>query len=854
MGSAVDPQNLDRELVRYQAAGLGGVEVTHIYGVKGWKDREIPYLSPKWMEMLDHAIKSAVSLGMETDMTTGTGWCLGGPTVSPADANASIVARTQDLQPGASLTGTFDPVSTQALVAFSPNSKPIDLTRRIGPDGRVDWTADGGPWRVYAISQKPSGQMVKRSAPGGAGPMLNPFYPDAITRYMQWFQKPFADTFPSGPSAGYRPHLNALFQDSYEYNSNWSPDFLAQFQKLRGYPLQTELPALLGSAQDDHTARVKSDYRETISDILTLESMPIWVRWAHAHFSRARYQAHGDPGNLLDLYAIADIPETEMFHLARNILVSKFASSAAHVAGKPLAGAETGTWLSEHFTETLAEMKNLVDDMFLAGINHVIYHGTAYSPDEAPWPGWCFYASTEMNPRNSIWRDVPTLNAYITRSQSILQSGSSDNDVLLYWPIYDRWSDPQGMVQNFDILGNWFDTQPIGKTAQRLWDRGFSFDYISDRQLLNIKLDHGHLVLSGSRYRAIVIPPSHLMPVATMTQLVALARQGIPVIFDTKLPDDVPGLADLDNRRRQLQSILHGITGAVSGQSAPVLSSDIEEALADSGVHREQMTDHPGVHYVRRSSPAGLDYFIANLGNQPLNDWVTLSTHARSIAVMDPMTGQTGLASIRAADSTHTQLRLQLDPGQSIVLRTFSEAESGPAWPVRETTTSIPLTGTWSVKFLSGGPALPAPYQTGTLTSWATEPDAQAFAGTALYSLTFDAPPSFNLHAPFSIDLGNVAQSARVRLNGKPLGTLIIPPWRVEATSLLPKANLLEVEVTNVSANRIRDMDIRKVPWKIFDPPDILSINYKPFNAAGWPLTDSGLLGPVTLDTQSSQK
>ena len=87
-----------------------------------------------------------------------------------------------------------------------------------------------------------------------------------------------------------------------------------------------------------------------------------------------------------------------------------------------------------------------MDDLFLSGVNHVFYHGTCYSPDEAGWPGWLFYASTQMNPRNSIWHDVPALNDYVARCQSILQSGKSDNDVLLYWPIYDFWSNPAGRL------------------------------------------------------------------------------------------------------------------------------------------------------------------------------------------------------------------------------------------------------------------------------------------------------------------------------------------------------------------------------------------------------------------------
>ena len=67
------------------------------------------------------------------------------------------------------------------------------------------------------------------------------------------------------------------------------------------------------------------------------------------------------------------------------------------------------------------------------------------------------------------------------------------------------------------------------------------------------------------------------------------------------------------------------------------------------------------------------------------------------------------------------------------------------------------------------------------------------------------------------------------------------------ATALNPKGNRLEVEVTNVSANRIRDLDRRGVAWKNFNDINMVNLDYKPFDASSWPLTDSGLLGPVTL-------
>ena len=96
--------------------------------------------------------------------------------------------------------------------------------------------------------------------------------------------------------------------------------------------------------------------------------------------------------------------------------------------------------------------------------------------------------------------------------------------------------------------------------------------------------------------------------------------------------------------------------------------------------------------------------------------------------------------------------------------------------------------------------------------------ELQAFAGTAKYETTFDAPnPRSAIRDPqFFLDLGDVRQSARVSVNGKDYGTLITPPFRVVVDNLKPTGNALEVEVTSVAANRIRDLDRRGVNWKTF--------------------------------------
>ena len=120
------------------------------------------------------------------------------------------------------------------------------------------------------------------------------------------------------------------------------------------------------------------------------------------------------------------------------------------------------------------------------------------------------------------------------------------------------------------------------------------------------------------------------------------------------------------------------------------------------------------------------------------------------------------------------------------------------------------------------------------------------FGGTARYKLEFDAPAT--KADDWLLDLGDVRESARVRINGKDVGTLWSIPLRVRVGAFLkPGRNVLELDVTNLAANRIRYMVQQKAPWKIMREINFVNINYRPFDASGWALTPSGLLGPVTL-------
>ena len=442
-------------------------------------------------------------------------------------------------------------------------------------------------------------------------------------------------------------------------------------------------------------------------------------------------------------------------------LINKFASSAAHVSGRPLASAESFTWLGEHFSATLNEIKQAADRMFLAGINHLIYHGTAYSPANVTWPGWEFYASNEFNSRNAFWRDLPAFNQYVARVQSFMQAGEPDSDVLLYWPIWDSWHAESKSRMDFRVHNPlWFHDRPFGRLARTLHESGIAVDYVSDRQLArNISVRGGHIRSPGAGYSAIVVPSTEHMPPETLARLIALARDGATVIFVGGLPPDVPGFAELTKRRAQLAASSReitwnaqkdGIRTARVGKGRTLTGDEIEPLLASAGVRRDHLAEQPELHVIRRTTTGSRaterQYFA--LAARRIDRWVPLTGNPSGVTVMDPMLGRSGVGQMRTANG-QTEMYVQLDSGQSLILRTFSKKVSGTPWPYsRPQGNAVALNGTWGVSFVDGGPVLPRAFSSDSLVAWTGRGDADAdrFAGTARYAITFDAPDNAPRH------------------------------------------------------------------------------------------------------------
>ena len=807
-GSAVDNASLTWQMEKMAAAGIGGVEITPIFGAKGYESRYIEFLSPKWMEMLEHVGREGKRLGLGIDMATGTGWPFGGPWISEEESLKRVVLR----------------------------------------DGKLT----GEPIRM----------PVKRAAPGGEGLVLDPYSTHALQNYLMPFEKAFA-TFPKGLVRG-------QFHDSFEYyNASWTQKFAEVFKSLHRYDIQHYASLLLSKPSDitagarDTLARIKHDFRKTLEQ-LHLDYLRTWVEWSHKHGFIVRNQSHGAPANLLDLYANADIAETEVYgstpfpipglrRLDNEIrhdqdvpesLVIRMASSAGHVVGHHLSSSETCTWLREHWKVSLAYVKPEIDRIFADGINHVFYHGTVYSPKDVPWPGWLFYASTQFNPNNTWWDDFAAVNRYVGRVQSILQRGRPDNDILLYWPISDVWENEEGLMKQLSVHDvKWLTNEPVGKLASELMNNGYSFDYISDAQLRQTRVHSKRLITPGSAYKVVVVPTMRRMPLSTLQRLKQLVDSGATIIFQS-LPEDVAGFGNLESRRTQFKLLSSKFAHDV------FVKNNVLNALSVINIPRESIADS-GISFIRRAYKSGHDYFFTNLTAKKFEGWVTLGVPAQAALLRDPLTGVTGYAAIKFVNKGPAQIYLQLFPGESILLETSKipvVVSHKNSWRYYETIQSpVQLIGSWKIKFIQGGPELPAEIQTSVLKSWTDfgEEPAKRFGGTARYRIEFNAPGKAD---EWMLDLGEVRESARIRMNGRDVTTVWSLPFQVRVGAFLkPGKNVLEIDVTNLAANRIRDMDQRKVNWKIMHEINFVDIHYKPFDASAWELTPSGLIGPVKL-------
>lgn len=812
LGSAVTTNDLQWNIGEYASKGIGTLEITPLYGVQGNDKNNIPFLSRDWMEALRTCQMFGDQYDIQMDMNCGTGWPFGGPEVPIEEAACKLVCVD-------TLVSHFRLTEIDLSVRNPKDARFAELdTILVYPEGEM--------FRIIAVYTGRTGQKVKRAAPGGEGWVIDHFSKTAVKHYLERFDRAFTE---SGV-----PYPKVFFNDSYEvYNADWTPTFFEDFYRLRGYRLEDHMPELLGDVEDKDY-KVLSDYRETLGDLLLSNFTEQWTAWAHSHGAKTRNQAHGSPANLIDNYAAVDIPEIEGFGLSEfgikglrvdsgkirhndsDYSMMKYAASAAHIMGKPITSSETFTWLTEHFRTSFAQCKPDLDLLFCAGVNHVFFHGTCYSPKDDPWPGWKFYASVDMSPTNPLWRDQQSFDDYITRCQSFLQMGKPDNDFLVFLPVRDMWARPKGKGTKGLLMQ--FSIHDMGKLApdfiKSILDidkAGYDCDYISEKYLMGVRVGKNGTLMTeaGTTYRALIIPGSGRMSDECRNHIETLKSQGATIIYGVE-----------------------------------------KKAMARVAKAEDIRTTY-GMKMIRRSNDKGYHYFISNLTDKDVRNYVRLSVPFKDAYLYNPVTGE-----ISRAEVTDGKIFLDLRSGESVIIRTYNEVQETncllSSRSTEEKASTLELTNTpWTFSFIESTPKVEGTLKLDTLKTWErlALPNADITMGTGVYETAFKSEGQKRGEHTI-IDLGDVRETARVYVNGKYAGCAWCVPYELDITKFIVKGNnTLRIEVTNLPANRIADLDRKGVKWRKFNEINFVKLYYKEGDYTDWKPVASGLNSHVRIIT-----
>lgn len=862
------------------------------------------FASPEWVALFRRALEQADQLGLELSLNIQSGWNLGGPRVSNDDTVKKLVWTEREgsgpgpidiaLPPLPRVDGyghdlfvlayrVRHPLSagvanwpaktleqklpfTGPNAFFLMNSAPktdllvapetdqpgeadaapadlVDVSRFLGADGHFRWTAPEGKWCILRFGCTLADvHRVSTQSDGWAGNAIDVFDRGAFDRYAAGVIVPLLESV--------RPYvgrsLKYLHTDSWEVDLiNWTPTLRAEFIRRRGYDPLPYFPAFAGRIVGSRTTtdRFLNDYRKTLGDLAVDNHYRPFSELAH-HYGMGIHPESGGPHytpiDAQRCLGMDDVPMSEYWARSKTHRTTdesrffvKQPASAAHTYGRPLVSAEAFTTIGPHWQETLWDnLKPSFDYAIGEGLNRVVWHAFVCSPQSAGVPGQQYFAGTHLNPNVTWWNHSAPFFAYLNRCQAMMQRGGFVADVLYYYGDH---------VPNFTQLRA-SDPAHVGA--------GYDYDVITEEALLQRATvqDHRIVLPDGMSYRLLVLPPEHLISLPVLRKVRDLVAAGAAVVGPR--PDAASSLSDqpaADTEVRQLAAELWRDPATAKGGPRVIADATAREVLQAQGVAPD--ISFTGTAAARFSSmhrrDGGTDiYFVASRLGEPVQVDVTFRVAGRAPELWDPVTATRRFAAVYTANDGVTTVPLDLPPyGSMFVIFRAPAAEHPPrGWSNDlQFDVAAELTGAWTVGFDPqwGGPKsveFPA------LVSWTerAEPGIRFYSGTATYTKSFAAPAPRPGQQVW-LDLGLVRELAALRINGRPVGVVWAPPFRLDITSALTAGtNRVDIDVVNFWPNRIIG-DAALPPAQRLTRTNIAKLT------ANTPLMPSGLLGPVRI-------
>lgn len=489
----------------------------------------------------------------------------------------------------------------------------------------------------------------------------------------------------------------------------------------------------------------------------------------------------------------------ELFHYG----LAKMGTSLGHLDPKKKGRTMCEVFGAYGWAEGLKLMKWIMDHMLVRGVNHFVPH--AFTMKDFPDPD-CpphFYGRGR-NPQFPYFR---YLMEYTNRVSHLISGGEHVPAVALLYTAEQEW---MGAVRKFE------------KDAKELTRGQIDFEVVPEEILLEAKVENGEIILGRERVSGLVIPGSYCISTKLAAKCKELTAQGVTVLFTERLP-------------YILQE--DGMLAVAGGQQLGMVvkAEKLVEVLRDLGCKEIETSEYqPWLRYYHYRQSGGEFYlFFSETVTEGCETNLMLPAYEGQEWWYDPWLNRLEPCQ-READGS---IKLELSPYEMKILY-CGAVETGMECHVKASggdlnNCVLDLSDVeWSLELCSSEQLQEGEVQQKTLWQPAQggpgdigvpgrHPD---FSGLMRYKSTFSMEKNI-LQAIAVLDLGEVGETARVRVNGLEAGVRIAPPYRFEIGTLIHQGeNELEIIVANTLVHELRDAMSMTLPME-----------------------PSGLLGPVKI-------
>jgi hypothetical protein len=760
---------------------------------------EPKYLGPEHMAQVKFVVEEAKKRGMklwiqdECDYPSG----FAGGLVSERYPELTMQALDGDIHisvmPGQTLTIPVPADTLGALAVFA--NPPTAQVVPIHP-GEFKWRAPappagaGGyakPWDLILV------RHVFRSSPTRASnredgtrakdsqySLIDYLNPDATRAFL----KITHETYKAVVGDEFGKTILGFFGDEPDFTGfmPWTPKLLDVFKEQKGYDLQPYLPLLFAPKMTEEAWRAKADYWDVWSGMFRDTFFGVQADWCAknnieylVHLNKEEHMVRWDlpedltrnEGDFFRDIRYVGVPGVDNLGQVvpsrvhafddtwkENNNFPKLASSAAHLFGRPKVWTESGGGSS-------IDTKFELDYQLVRGIN-LMQVGLPRGPGGAA---------------GSIPPQASMISWYTNRAGYLMAVGRPAAQVGLYHSAHSMW------------LGDDEVDRSTTKLGWQLFEHQVDWDYFDEQSLSDVATiaDGGFKNLSGQVYRAIVVPSTVVITRTGIERFKAFVKAGGKVIFVGRTPKLV-----LDKTFKDAKDV-PDLSFATLIEPAGDITERVLAALPKPDVALD--TEWKRLTYTHRSYRDGDLYFFFNEGNQAQSRTATIAGHGQAQA-WDLTTGEIHAISGATAEGDSVRFALALGPYEAkvVVVGPLPSGVAAPEPSLVAGTTLTELGGDWTLDL--NGKQVTTP-----LKSW-EELGTTSFAGPATYRKQFTvsaAPAGKRLF----LEMADVHEYAKVKLNGKDLEAHAWQPFRWEVTSAVkPGSNDLEVEVRTSGGGR----------------------------------------------------